>query len=186
MRATLLCIATVLALHACAIVPKPTAQEYFALDHPPESVQSQVDALLPKTLSWLEAVARDLSPRGRALTHEESQQALALGVKDPARVRVLVLDDFPMPADPSLLAQAKRYGLGSSTEGGRSMGYLILLKPRVASLPTVLRHELVHVAQRDRMGLEPYLRRYLTELEMMGYARSPLELEAYAQQARTD
>jgi hypothetical protein len=38
------------------------------------------------------------------------------------------------------------------------------------------------MAQMGRMGQEAFLRRYLIELEMMGYARPPLELEAYSKQ----
>lgn len=32
------------------------------------------------------------------------------------------------------------------------------------------------------MGRTAFLRRYLIEMELLGYARSPLELEAYAKQ----
>jgi hypothetical protein len=84
--------------------------------------------------------------------------------------------------DSALLVEAKKYGLGSVTEGGRSIGHLVLLKPWVVAHQEVLNHELVHVAQMDRMGQEAFLRRYLIELEMMGYARSPLELEAFSKQ----
>jgi hypothetical protein len=57
-----------------------------------------------------------------------------------------------------------------------------MLKPRVAQDKTVLAHELVHVGQHDRLGRAAFLRRYLVEMEVLGYARSPLELEAYAKQ----
>jgi hypothetical protein len=59
---------------------------------------------------------------------------------------------------------------------------VLVLKPWVVAHKEVLNHELVHVAQMDRMGQEAFLRRYLIELEMMGYARSPLKLEAYSKQ----
>jgi len=88
-----------------------------------------------------------------------------------------------LPSNQALAAEAEKFGLGSSLEGGRAMGYVIMLKPQLAENPTVITHELVHVAQHDRWGREAFLRRYLAELEMMGYARSPLELEAYARQS---
>ena len=87
-----------------------------------------------------------------------------------------------MPADAELLIEARRYGLGSRSEGGRANGYVIMLKPRLADDKIIIAHELVHVGQHDRMGRAAFLRRYLIELEMMGYARSPLELEAYEKQ----
>lgn len=60
-----------------------------------------------------------------------------------------------------------------------------MLKPWVANDNSVISHELVHIAQQDRLGREVLLRRYLIEMEMMDYARSPLELDAYAKQSRS-
>jgi hypothetical protein len=87
-----------------------------------------------------------------------------------------------MPSDPELKNQAERYGLGGFFEAGRTMGHVIMLKPRVAENRPVLVHELVHVSQFDHMGRDVYLRRYIVEMEMLGYARAPMELEAYAKQ----
>jgi hypothetical protein len=90
-----------------------------------------------------------------------------------------------MPDDAELRTEAEGYGLGSPLEGGRTHGKVILIKPHLAENQTVLRHEFVHVAQQDRMGRDAFLRRYLVEMEILGYARSPLELEAYARQGET-
>lgn len=171
-----------LLLSACMVVPKPTAQELAALDAPPAELRAKIDHFLPRVLAWYEAVEAELLPKGRPLSVEEAELARQFGVQDPSRVRVAVLDIFPMPTDPELLVEAERYGLGSRLEGGRSNGHLIMLKHWVADNKTVLTHELVHVGQHDRMGRGAYLRRYLVEMELMGYARSPLELEAYSKQ----
>lgn len=72
--------------------------------------------------------------------------------------------------------------MGSSHEGGRTFGYAIMLKPRFAGNSTIRTHELVHVSQHDRLGRKAFVRRYLIEMEMMGYVRAPLELEAYQKQ----
>jgi len=169
----------------CMIVPKPTLEELKALNAPPEAINSKIAKFLPRVMSWYGKVESDFLAKGRALTREEVQQARALGVMYPEQVRVVVLDNFPLPSDPELQAEAMRYGLGSRAEGGRTMGYLIMLKPWIEGNQTVLTHELVHVSQHDRMGREAFLRRYLVEMEMMGYARSPLELEAYQKQSST-
>jgi hypothetical protein len=166
----------------CMVVPKPTAQELQALDSPPADIKVKIDRLFPRVLAWYEAVEAELLPQGRSLTAQETEVARKLGVQDPTRVRVAVLEAFPMPSDPELSIEAKRFGLGSRSEGGRTNGYVIMLKPRVAQNKTVLAHELVHVAQHDRLGRAAFLRRYLVEMELLGYARSPLELEAYAKQ----
>jgi len=182
MRFHVFLLACTMALAGCMIVRNPTPQELYALDNPPFQVQSKVAHLLPKAEAWYSEIEVQFALFGRSLTAEEARTAVELGVAEPEKVRVVVLDEFPMPKDEQLLAEAKKHGLGSWGEGGRSNGHVILLKPRVAHSLAVLRHELVHLAQQDRMGRTAFLRRYLIELEMMGYARSPLELEAYAKQ----
>ena len=168
----------------CAFVPNLTVEELRALDSPPDPVRDRVDRLLPRALAWYSAVETELLLKGRPLTDQEKSVAQSLGVGDPSKVRVIILDRFPMPTDPELLAEAERHGMGSRFEGGRTIGYAIMLKPWIAQDSTVLNHELVHVAQHDRMGRSGFVRRYLIELSLVGYARSPLELEAYAKQKR--
>lgn len=182
LRAILLCASMVCG--GCMIVRAPSPQELLALDSPPAAVQAKIDRLFPHALAWYESVEAELMPRGRPLTVTEREVATKLGVREPGAVRVVVLDTFPMPGQPELRAEAERHGLGSRLEGGRTIGHVIMLKPGLAGDRTVLAHELVHVGQHDRMGREAFLRRYLFELEMLGYARAPLELEAYAKQAR--
>jgi hypothetical protein len=166
------------------IVPKPTAQELQALDSPPVDINAKIEYFFPRVLAWYESVEAELLPHGRALSGPELEVARRLGVLNPEKVRVVLLDAFPMPSDPELLVEAERYGLGSRFEGGRTNGYVIMLKPWLAENKTVLAHELVHGSQHDRMGRKAFLRRYLIEMEILGYARSPLELEAYANQSR--
>ena len=168
----------------CMVVPKPSAEELQALDAPPAQVAQQVDQLMPRALAWYTAVEAELLPLGRPLTGPEAALAARFGVRQPDQVRVVVRERFPMPDDAELLAQARRHGLGSRAEGGRTHGHAIVLKPGLAHDPQVIAHELVHVAQHDRLGRAAFLRRYLLEMEMMGYARSPLELEAYARQGQ--
>lgn len=164
------------------IVRAPTDEELRALDQPPADVVTKVDKLLPRALEWYGRVEAKLLQQGRPLTASELAVARKLGVKHPERVRVLVLARFPMPDDRELRSEAQHYGMGSSYEGGRTLGYAVMLKPRFAGNPTILAHELVHVSQHDRLGRKAFVRRYLVEMEMMGHARAPLELEAYRKQ----
>ena len=169
-------------LAGCMVVPRPSLDELNALNNPPPHVQEKVNRFFPRALAWFKQAEVDLQMRGRILTESEKAQARKLGVRHPDAVRVVVLETFPMPADPDLRTESERYGLGSRHEGGRTMGSVILLKPWAADNPSVLVHELVHISQFERLGREAYLRRYIIEMEMMGYARSPLELEAFARQ----
>ena len=180
-RGILLTVAIVLS--GCVIVTKPTAQELQTIESPPPALSTKLKHFLPPTLAWYDSVEAQLLPIGRPLSAQEQEVARGVGVKAPSEVRVVVLKEFPMPPDPELRVEAERFGLGSSFEGGRTTGYAVMLKPRYATNREVLTHELVHVGQQERMGHSAFLRRYLLEVEVLGYARSPLELEAYAKQS---
>lgn len=171
-----------LGLSSCVMVRAPSDKELRALDDPPPQVERKVDRLFPAAMAWYENVEARLLSQGRPLSAHEREIAREFGVVDPGRVRIVVLERFPMPEDPELRAEAERYGMGSALEGGRTIGYVIMLKPQYAENATIIAHELVHVAQHDRLGRAVFLRRYLVEMEMMGYARAPLELEAYERQ----
>ncbi|MDD5228864.1 MAG: hypothetical protein PHN45_03805 [Methylococcales bacterium] len=169
-------------LTSCMIVPKLSDDERRLLDKPPAEVELKLNKFFPRALVWYEKVEAEILSKGRVLSESELVFARQLGIQQPERIRVAVLEEFPMPEDVELRSEAEKYGMGSPFEGGRTLGYAIMLKPQYANTLTVLTHEFVHVSQRERLGKNDFLRRYLTEMEMVGYSRSPLELEAYEKQ----
>ncbi len=168
-----------LALAGCEAIKKRLTTPLSALDHPPTEVRARINRYLPAALDWHNQSEQQLYTQGRRLTVPEQVIARQMGVAQPQNVRVLVTPRFPLPIDPELRRASLRYGIGNPLEGGRTMGYVILIKPNSAQDKTVLAHELVHVGQIERLGKPAFLQRYLTELEMVTYARSPLEREAY-------
>lgn len=145
---------------------------------PPSAAEAAwLDAVAPKAIEWYLAQEASLLRQGRPLAPDETKLARRMGVRHPEKVRVLVLAQFPFPDDPELAAQAKALGL-SDRAGGFGMGYAVLIKPQFEGERQLLAHELVHVAQRERLGTEAFVRRYLLELRTVGYAHSPLEAEA--------
>lgn len=182
MRHLFLHTSLLLSLSACSLVLQPSAKELQALDHPPSAVQAKLAPLLPAAVAWYAQTEQQFAPQGRGLTAQEQTIAQKLGVKHPEQVRVVVTRDFPLPQDAVLRKVAESYGMGSPFAGGFTLGHTILLKPDYAKEKYMLTHELVHVSQVERMGREAFVKRYLTEMEMLGYARSPLELEAYSKQ----
>lgn len=185
MRITFLLTLSLLLMSGCMIVPKPTEKELHLLDNPPSSVQSEIQRFLPRVVAWYNQVESELLPKGRQLTAQELAFAIRLGIKEPNRIRVVVLDKFPLPDDAELRSKAEGYGMGSKAEGARMNGYVIMMKPWAAESKSVISHELVHISQQERLGREAFIRRYLIEMEIMGYDRSPLELDAYAKQSRS-
>ena len=163
------------------LVFPPSLAELDRLDNPPIELTTKVALFLPITLAWYNATEQALLPQGRELTASEQTNARKLGVKHPEKVRVIVTNTFPVPEHPLIAQEAKEFGLGSESEEGRTMGYAILLKSRADQ--TTLHHELVHVSQIERLGQARFLERYLYEIEILGYARAPLELEAFIKQS---
>ena len=58
------------------------------------------------------------------------------------------------------------------------MGTVIFLKPKYQTSRSILAHEMVHIAQIERLSLQGFISRYLTEVEMVGDS-APLEAEGY-------
>jgi len=168
----------IISLAGCQSVNKPPKVE--------PAVAEKVERLLPVVLEWYTRTEQQLLPQGRFLTQPELQRALELGVQAPQEVRIAVLQTFPLPENEVVRQEAIKHGFGSPEEGGRTHGHLIMLKPEYQDNPIIISHELVHVAQIDRLGREAFLRQYLTELETVGYKASPLELKAYSKQLRKD
>jgi hypothetical protein len=54
----------------------------------------------------------------------------------------------------------------------------IYLQAAIADDPVVIRHELVHVRQYERLGRQLFLKRYIRECLVEGYVGAPLEKEA--------
>jgi hypothetical protein len=167
-----------LPLSACFSARPPSDQEIAALQAPPADLVAWLDAIVPPTVQWYDETSAALAEQGRPLTEDESALARSEGVEHPEQVRVVVQKQFPQPTDPDLRAKLQFLGLGSNAIGGLTMGHAILLKPRYATKRWILAHELVHVRQLERLGSARYMRLYFTELKMLGYARTPLELEA--------
>jgi len=163
-----------LLLSSCSTPSNPTAKELHLISHPSYHTLHKVNALMPRAVKWYSDVEKSLRSQGRALTKAETVEAKSLGVKMPDLIRVVVLDKFPEP---------DKHASGDHFEGARAMGNIIMIKPRHKNDSTVLCHELVHIAQKDRMGgLKEFLKQYAIEREVLGYSRSLLETEAYALQ----
>lgn len=171
-------VVLILLLTACSIVRAPTQEELALLDNPPIEIRAKQDRLTPLALEWINETETNLLITGQPLSEADVAMARAVGVQQPERVRVSILEEFPAPENDDLLTEASKYGLGSEAEGGRTMGYVIMLKKNYANERWLLAHELVHVAQQEQMGREAFVRRFIAERELMGYRRAPLELEA--------
>lgn len=136
------------------------------------------DGIAPAVARWARDQERRILAEGRRLDREALAIADALRIADPEEIRVLVVTSIPLPAPPSLIKLAASLGFPLFEPAGMALGrgvYLLQHDSRI------LRHELVHVAQYQRLGgIGPFLHRYLAECLTVGYLDSPLEVEARA------
>ena len=165
-------------IHGCSTSNKPSLEELALLDNPPEKVRQKQDLLTPLALEWFDEIEKKFLHTGRQLTEQELPIARFAGIAHPERVRVIILKDFPFPRNKTLLIETREYGLGSSSEGGRTIGYIVMLKAQHKDERWVLARELAHVAQQEKMGRTAYVRRFIAEHELMGRQRAPMVLDA--------
>ena len=120
------------------------------------------EKLLPIAVQWAKAQEAFVLRHGSSLSQRHMTDAKLAGIKDPGRVRVLVVDRIPLPEDPSLAEASKRVGI--VTEDTRCMGFghaLIIRVDAWNDRETIL-HNFVHIAQCERAGgLEQWCRQYL-------------------------
>lgn len=179
--ARLLCIAALLLGSGCASNAPLSANEQRALAQPPHDVAALVEQLQPGVADYIREAERAGSKDGHALDAQQLELARTVGVAEPERVRVVYTQHFPVASDAALAAQLKtRFGIGGAADGGLTMGHTVFIAEKYAGARWLLAHELTHVAQFERFGVERFAHDYLTQMLIVGYARAPLEREAAA------
>ena len=147
-------------------------------EHPSGDVIAQVDRMLPGAVVLVLETEVDARKNGRPLAVDEIALARHVGVKAPERVRVLDESARPDLPQPPLAALIRQLGASNPRRWGLTARYGIVFKAHPTQF--LLAHELRHVAQYERLGVDGFVRRYLTELLVVGYALSPLEADANA------
>lgn len=132
--------------------------------------------LAPAAARWTARRERDILRTGLPLPDEFVGFARSLGIRDIERIRIEQTDLVPVPLPRHWLRLARRLGLPVFFPVGMTLGYGISVS---SNSPRLIRHELVHVLQFERLGGHlPFLHRYLGECFNHGYRNAPLEIEA--------
>jgi hypothetical protein len=146
-------------------------------DHP---LAARLPQLVPLAVEWAllqeAAILRD----GRGLDAAEARLATAVGVREPGRVRLLVVPQVPWPEHPLLAEACAALGFLGPDTAGLTVGCGVYLQKAAFALsPRLLPHELRHVAQYEQAGsVAAYLAVYIPELLRHGYDAAPLEEDA--------
>ena len=142
---------------------------------------TELSSLVSIAADWAETQSMQSLAKGTPLTPAQIALARAVGVVDPARVRLHVVDELPAPRDAVLVVAAGSIGLMPQAADGMTLGYAVLVKRGAEDDRQLLRHELRHVAQYEsRGGIRPFFAEHIPALLRFGYAGSPFERDARA------
>jgi hypothetical protein len=144
-----------------------------------KAIIAQFDFLLPLAANWAIKQEQRMLHAGVPLLAEEIADARAIGVAEPERVRLLQLDNVPVPSHPMLKAAAAAIQFLTPATCGLTLRYGIFVRSDCWRDRRLIAHELAHVMQYERLGgILPFLRQYLLQCLTIGYPEAPLEQEA--------
>ncbi|MGH9315852.1 MAG: hypothetical protein ACRD1P_01925 [Thermoanaerobaculia bacterium] len=143
-------------------------------------LQAALPLLLPKAIAWAEEQALQVASSGRAPSERERELARGVGVAQPERIRVALVDALPLPEDPALRAAALQAGLLGPGMVGLTLGHSVFIC-RGHETFCLLSHEFRHVHQYEQAGsIAAFLPGYLQQVVQLGYANTAFEKDARA------
>jgi hypothetical protein len=140
----------------------------------------EFEVLLPLAIAWAEEQECTILKSGVRLTDAQSEDAIRVGVMHPEQVRLLRVEQIPMPSHPMLAWAAVKANLISTSTGGITFRYGIYIRTDCWGQRLLVAHELVHTSQYEQLcGFEAFLRPYLVEcITPPGYPNGPMEQTA--------
>lgn len=126
--------------------------------------QKDFDRLAPRACDWAKKQQDYILQHGAPLTAAQTKDARLVGVQDPGKVRVLVVDRIPLPEDTELADAARHSQIITDASRGVAIGHGIIIRADSWQNRELLLHQLVHVAQCERSGgLESFVAQYLAD-----------------------
>ena len=149
------------------------------------NLSTDLPRLLPIAISWVQSQEALILATGRPLTAIESALARAVGVAEPEKVRIRLVNHLPQPSHPELRAAATQTGLLGPAMVGITFGHGVFVREGFAT-NRLVSHELRHVHQYEAAGsIEAFLPLYLQQIVGVGYDQAPFELDARSHERDT-
>jgi hypothetical protein len=145
----------------------------------------QLPLIATRAIAWAEEQERQAARQGARLTPEQQEIARRVGVREPGKIRLVVVDRIPLPEEAALKMAAGKAGLVPASAAGITLGYAVLVRRGYENNPRLLSHEFRHVAQYEQQGgIREFLNLHLRQLAEFGYEDSPFEVDARAHEIR--
>jgi hypothetical protein len=126
--------------------------------------QEKLERLSPVAYQWARNQETLILKLGAPLGPRQIADAERVGVQDPSRVRLLVVDRIPAPEDAELAEAARRAQIITDASRAVTIGHGIIIRADRWQDRELLLHQLVHVAQCERSGgLEAFVEQYLSD-----------------------
>ncbi|HKB59805.1 MAG TPA: hypothetical protein VKC56_07120 [Gallionellaceae bacterium] len=143
-------------------------------------LRKELPGLMPHAVQWAEATAEYAAMSGRPLEAAEQALARRVGVVQPDKIRLLVVDQMPYPEHPLLQVAAMATDFLGPQSLGLTLGHTVVVR-RGHESARLYSHEFRHVHQYEQAGsIAAFLPVYLEQLVEDGYADAPLEQDARA------
>ena len=143
------------------------------------NLSSELPRLVPRVIQWAQVQSGQALQAGVALTPAQAALARRVGVREPERIRLLVVEEIPLPDEPSLQAASAQVGLSQSWAAGLTLGHAVIVRRGFEADARLLSHEFRHVAQYEaKGGIPAFLGEHLQHLVRFGYEASPFERDA--------
>jgi len=141
-------------------------------------IKSLLPQILPSAIAWTQLQSDYVARVGESLPLQLIKVAERVGVIQPDRIRVTLVDSLPLPEEPLLREAALQMGLlGPDTEGLTLDHSIYIVKGH--QTVRLLSHEFRHVHQYEVLGgIERFLPAYLDQIMSFGYRDAPLEIDA--------
>lgn len=134
------------------------------------------DACAPALARWSMARERSILDTGSRLPSPLLAFAAELGIQSPASIRLEMVDQVPLPLAPRWVELAQAIGIPLFNPAGMCLGRGI---SATSADPALIRHELVHTLQFQRLGgHQGFMWHYVFQCLRFGYTAAPLEIEA--------
>lgn len=142
------------------------------------NLQELLPQLVPEAITWAKAQAQHVAVSGRLLTEPGLALARHVGVKNPELVRLLYVDQLPVPIKQLALRQLILGERLFEGRAGLTLGHSIMIVHGCADARLVS-HELRHVHQYEELGgIDGFMPTYLGQIASVGYDLAPLEIDA--------
>jgi len=139
----------------------------------------EFNQLLPLAVEWATRQEGYILKNGIELTVNQCNDAKIIPLAHPEKVRLLKVNEIPLPDNPALRIAAQKVGLITKDTIGQALQYGIFIRSDFWENRKIIIHELVHVSQYERLkGIEKFLKNYLQECVTIGYRQAPMEQEA--------